>query len=114
MPSSTQTADTRRVDLGIDQDTGMEQVAPSATGRAVDEAALIEERRKRREAIKAKHRGQSTPLLVETLALENDSALATAKMKIQDGDQSLGKRCSSPDLPTLTGLEIRLERLRRL
>ena len=36
--------------------------------RLVDEAALIEERRKRREAIKAKHRGQATPLLVQALA----------------------------------------------
>ena len=35
--------------------------------RLVDEAALIEERRKRREAIKAKHRGQATPLLVQAL-----------------------------------------------
>ena len=34
----------------------------------VDEAVLIEERRKRREAIKAKHRGQATPLLVQALA----------------------------------------------
>lgn len=34
----------------------------------VDEAALIEERRKKREAIKAKHRGRSTPMLVQALA----------------------------------------------
>ena len=36
--------------------------------RLIDEAILIEERRKRREAIKAKHRGQATPLLVQALA----------------------------------------------
>ncbi|RPB02009.1 kinase-like protein [Choiromyces venosus 120613-1] len=35
----------------------------------VDEARLIEERRKKREAIKAKYRGQATPLLVSALAL---------------------------------------------
>ena len=40
----------------------------------LDEAALIEERRKRREAIKAKHRGQATPLSVQALALDSQSA----------------------------------------
>lgn len=33
-----------------------------------DEATLIEQRRKRREAIKAKHRGQASPLIVQALA----------------------------------------------
>ena len=43
---------------------------PTATvqSQPFDEVALIEERRKRREAIKAKHRGQATPLLVQALA----------------------------------------------
>ncbi|KAL8805800.1 MAG: hypothetical protein Q9182_001712 [Xanthomendoza sp. 2 TL-2023] len=40
----------------------------------LDEAALIEERRKRREAIKARHRGQATPLSVPALALDHASA----------------------------------------
>lgn len=44
----------------------------------VDEAALIEERRKRREAIKAKHRGQTTPMLVQALALNNDPTKLTS------------------------------------
>ncbi|KAG0133483.1 kinase-like domain-containing protein [Tuber indicum] len=35
----------------------------------VDEAKLIEERRKKREAIKAKYKGQATPLLVSALAI---------------------------------------------
>lgn len=35
----------------------------------LDEAALIEQRRKKREAIKAKYRGQATPLLVQALQL---------------------------------------------
>ena len=35
----------------------------------IDEAKLIEERRKRREAIKAKYKGQSTPLLVSILSI---------------------------------------------
>lgn len=37
----------------------------------VDEASLIEERRKKREAIKAKYRGQATPLLVSALGLDS-------------------------------------------
>lgn len=44
----------------------------------VDEAALIEERRKRREAIKAKHRGHTTPMLVQALALNNEPTKLTS------------------------------------
>ena len=43
----------------------------------VDEATLIEERRKKREAIKAKHRGQATPMQLQVLALDNQSAPST-------------------------------------
>ena len=39
----------------------------------LDEVALIEERRKRREALKNKYRGQATPLLVQALHLGTDS-----------------------------------------
>ncbi|KKZ62630.1 serine/threonine-protein kinase PRP4 [[Emmonsia] crescens] len=39
----------------------------------VDEATLIEQRRKRREAIKAKYRDQSTPLLVKALEAGNET-----------------------------------------
>ena len=42
-----------------------------------NEALTIEERRKRREAIKAKHRGQATPTLVEKLALSSGSVPST-------------------------------------
>ncbi|KAK5102572.1 U4/U6 small nuclear ribonucleoprotein prp4 [Exophiala xenobiotica] len=38
-----------------------------STGAVVDEAALIEARRRRREAIKNQHRSQPTPLLVQAL-----------------------------------------------
>lgn len=44
----------------------------------VNEAALIEKRRKRREAIKAKHRGQTTPMLVQALALNNEPTKLTS------------------------------------
>ena len=37
----------------------------------VDEATLIVERRKKREAIKAKYRGQAKPMLVQALASSN-------------------------------------------
>ncbi|KAL8956054.1 MAG: hypothetical protein Q9193_006305 [Seirophora villosa] len=53
---------------------------------AIDEATLIEERRKRREAIKAKHRGQATPLLVQALALDHTSAPISPK-PLSDDDQ---------------------------
>jgi serine/threonine-protein kinase PRP4 len=43
----------------------------------VDEAALIEQRRKRREAIKAKYRGSGTPLLVQALQLADKSGQST-------------------------------------
>ena len=43
----------------------------------LDEAALIEERRKRREALKNKYRGQATPLLVQALHLGTDSSRDT-------------------------------------
>ena len=57
------------------------------TTQPVDEAALIEERRKRREAIKAKHRGQATPLIVQALAHKTASA-STGVTQIADPDQS--------------------------
>ena len=41
----------------------------SMDAEPLDEAALIEQRRKRREAIKAKHRDKGTPLLVQALSL---------------------------------------------
>ena len=43
----------------------------------LDEAALIEERRKRRETLKNKYRGQATPLLVQALHLGADSSRTT-------------------------------------
>jgi serine/threonine-protein kinase PRP4 len=46
--------------------------------QVLDEAALIEERRKRREAIKNKYRGQATPLLMQALHVGPDPASPTA------------------------------------
>ena len=55
--------------------------------RATDEATLIEERRKRREAIKAKYRGQAALLHLEAIALDNASTPATPGQIIPE-DQS--------------------------
>lgn len=45
--------------------------------KQINEAALIEERRKRREAIKNKYRGQAPPLLIQALHVGADSASAS-------------------------------------
>lgn len=46
----------------------------------VDEAALIEQRRRRREAIKAKYRGQATPLLVHALQIGSETGSAVSNV----------------------------------
>ena len=57
-------ANRKAVEASVDS----EELSAPVQSQPLDEAALIEERRKRREAIKAKHRGQATPLLVQALA----------------------------------------------
>ncbi|KAL9009087.1 MAG: hypothetical protein Q9173_005851 [Seirophora scorigena] len=73
---------------GIGGDVGRNEVGElqDTEKPAVDEATLIEERRKRREAIKAKHRGQATPLFVQALALDHTSAPISPK-PLSDDDQ---------------------------
>ena len=62
----------------MDKDrTTVDRITRPTSTQPADEATLIEERRKRREAIKARHRGQATPLLVQALALDAASALST-------------------------------------
>ncbi len=60
-----------------ENDTQPEEVALPTNGQVLDDAALIEERRKRREAIKAKHRGQATPMQLQALALDSKSVPPT-------------------------------------
>ncbi|KAI9844749.1 MAG: U4/U6 small nuclear ribonucleoprotein prp4 [Sclerophora amabilis] len=64
----------------------------------VDEATLIEDRRKRREAIKAKYKGQATPLLVQALqwGATSDAASPSA-LKLDDS--------KSPSTQTVTPQE---------
>lgn len=58
----------------------------------LDEESLIEERRKRREAIKAKYRGPATPLLAQALhvATENKTP-ATADDSSASDKMAIGK-----------------------
>ncbi|PGH23377.1 CMGC/DYRK/PRP4 protein kinase [Polytolypa hystricis UAMH7299] len=61
----------QQVSFGTDTDVSE---TPAASGDTpVDEATLIEQRRKRREAIKAKYRGQAAPLLVQSLHVANET-----------------------------------------
>ena len=72
----------------LSADTHIPEGAPEAP--AMDEATLIEERRKRREAIKAKYRGSATPLLVQALQLGNQSgppSPSTSISKLDDSEQ---------------------------
>lgn len=46
----------------------------------MDEAKMIEERRKRREAIKAKYRGSATPLLVQALHINDRTGESTPRL----------------------------------
>ncbi|KAE8445836.1 hypothetical protein EG329_012759 [Mollisiaceae sp. DMI_Dod_QoI] len=63
----------------------------------LDEAALIEQRRKRREAIKAKYRGSATPLLVQALQLGDKSGDSTPG---QQDDTTPSARSTSPMIST--------------
>lgn len=65
---------------------------PTAEIEPLDEAALIEQRRKRREAIKAKHRGSATPLIMQALQLGDKSAPGTPNKTEQDADDTQSTR----------------------
>lgn len=75
----------------LEHTTSAMDAAQSTRTQLVDEAILIEERRKRREAIKAKHRGQATPMLVQALVLGNDSATPTSKSDRLKAGQNSGR-----------------------
>ena len=71
-----------------------DKVTQPTTTQPADEATLIEERRKRREAIKARHRGQATPLLVQALALNTTSTpLTPNSVALPEETPSRGKLC---------------------
>ena len=80
----------------------VEETTQTANDESVDEATLIEERRKRREAIKAKHKGEATPSLIQALALDNRSAPSTPKTTALESElQAQGEhQCRISQLPT--------------
>ncbi|KAL8698570.1 MAG: hypothetical protein Q9201_006502 [Fulgogasparrea decipioides] len=82
---STEAHSTVKTPQDIDNATANDESRPDPP--AADEAMLIEERRKRREAIKAKHRGQATPLLAQALALNHQSVPNSPKPAADDGQQ---------------------------
>ncbi|KAF3491540.1 serine/threonine-protein kinase prp4 [Arthroderma uncinatum] len=62
----------------------------------VDEATLIEQRRKRREAIKAKYRDTSKPLIVQALKLGNPSESTNDSAKTTPNVDETGSCVASP------------------
>ena len=73
--------------------SGDDETVQSTLVRPVDEIFLIEERRKRREAIKARYRGQATPLLAESSAIDNSPGPPIPKMKVTVEDpKAMSKR----------------------
>ncbi|KAI1938177.1 U4/U6 small nuclear ribonucleoprotein prp4 [Ophidiomyces ophidiicola] len=68
-----------------------------AAHEPIDDTALIEQRRKRREAIKAKYRGQATPLLVQALQIGTETGFtATNASGSNSTDEIAGVRQQSP------------------
>lgn len=70
-----------RADTSTAVDSG-EDLQPS---EPVDEAAALEARRKRREAIRAKYRGQATPLRLKALPVETDASTPSTEMASAQG-----------------------------
>jgi serine/threonine-protein kinase PRP4 len=62
----------------------------------VDEVTLIEQRRKRREAIKAKYRGQATPLLVQALQLGTKTESATSNLETLNASNDVSGKGPAP------------------
>ena len=70
----------------------LDKVMQPASTQPADEITLIEERRKRREAIKARHRGPATPLIIRSMALPATYAPSTPKLlDVQKDTPAQGK-----------------------
>ena len=94
VPSSLglQAADSKNDSTTEKDGTDVDRVTQPTNTLLADEATLIEERRKRREAIKARYRGQATPLPVQALVVDNNSAPSTPKSTvIPEDDPAQGK-----------------------
>ena len=80
----------------------VDKVMQPTSTQPADEITLIEERRKRREAIKARHRGQATPLFVRSMALPATSVPSTPKlMDVQKDIPAEGKLIANRWLQSL-------------
>ena len=56
---------------------------------------MIEERRKKREAIKSKHKSEATPIQMDALALDNVFAAAAPEQRTPEGHpKPPGKTCA--------------------
>ncbi|KAI9798452.1 MAG: hypothetical protein M1825_005359 [Sarcosagium campestre] len=66
-----------------------------AASEPIDEASLIEARRKRREAIKAKYVGQGTPLLAQALQQQAQISEATSPSRQDSGRSPIADAVSS-------------------
>jgi serine/threonine-protein kinase PRP4 len=86
---------TRGYTSSIDEPDGQIEDTEASPEEPIDEAALIEQRRKRREAIAAKYRTQNTPLLVQALTLGNDSHEPSPAAKTGDSQSDQASECTS-------------------
>ena len=68
---------------------------------------MIEARRKKREAIKAKYRGQETPMLVQALALNDGSAPNSPKPDTATASPETVNPLVSPDIINFTNGDVR-------
>ncbi|KAL6246986.1 U4/U6 small nuclear ribonucleoprotein prp4 [Rhinocladiella similis] len=85
-------------DLPSDANAATPEVADEAgEPKLVDEAALIEQRRKRREAIKNKYKSQATPLLVQ--ALHTGAEAKTGSPAPESYPTTPGRSESPPSTP---------------
>ena len=79
---------------------------PVVESAPIDEAALIEERRRKREAIKAKYKGQAAPLLVQ--ALQHGSESGPVTPKVETPESVAENSGQNPQLVSLAELTIHL------
>ncbi|KFX97306.1 hypothetical protein O988_04935 [Pseudogymnoascus sp. VKM F-3808] len=96
---SQRRGDSHKSERDIERSQPPVEEPPSDT-EPLDEAALIEQRRKRREAIKAKYKGSATPLMVQALQIGDRATPETRSQSEQDGDDNQPTRNASPDVAT--------------
>ena len=77
-------------------DSFLDRVTQTTNTQLSDEVTLIEERRKRREAIKARHRDQAISYIIQAQALDDTSAPSSPKLHVMPEENSAqGELCRS-------------------